>query len=164
MCSLGSFAVEAAEEVAGADVDVLSSLVDKSLLRPLQGGRFFYLEPIRELALEGLRATGGEAELRSRVAGYLLRVLPQSPTSVRAEHVEWYLRVGADFENVRATVAWLIDQERYADALRLVNATARYLESRAVEEAYRWCMAAFTDRLRTAFARPFSAGRRPGLR
>ena len=137
-----SFAVEAAEEVAGADIDALSSLVDKSLLRTLPGGRFFYLEPIRELALEQLRASGDQDELHERVVAYLLRVLPEWSTPDGVHQVDWYLRLAAEHENLRTTLAWLIEHERHADALRLLATAARYLDSRAVEEGYRWCAAA----------------------
>ena len=135
----GSFSVEAAEEVAGADVDALSSLVDKSLLRSLPDGRFFYLEPIRELALERLRSLGGEDELRERQAAYQLRVLPWSTDFSRSEEIEWNARVSAEHENLRATLAWLIEHDRHADALRLIHATAHHWESRATDEGYRWC-------------------------
>jgi predicted ATPase len=51
-----SFELDAAEGVCSADLDVLQSLVDKSLLRHGEDGRFFMLATIRELALEKLRA------------------------------------------------------------------------------------------------------------
>ena len=47
----GGCTLESAEAVAGADLDTLQSLVDKSLVR-LRGARFWMLETIREFALE----------------------------------------------------------------------------------------------------------------
>ena len=55
-----SFTLEAAEAICEADLDTLTSLVEKSLLR--QGeGRFWMLETIREFAAERL-AGGGELD------------------------------------------------------------------------------------------------------
>ncbi len=138
----GSFSLDAAEEVAGADVDALASLVDKSLLRSLPDGRFFYLEPIRELALERLRSLGDEDALRERQAAFHLRVLPWSTGFSRSEEIEWSTRVAAEHQNLRATLAWLVEHDRYPDALRLIHATAFHWEARATDEGYRWCVAA----------------------
>ena len=56
----GSFELEAAEAVCGADLDDLQSLIEKSLLRRDGHGRFFLLELTREYALEQLHAAGEE--------------------------------------------------------------------------------------------------------
>ena len=50
----GSFDLEAAEAICGAGLDTLQSLLDKSLLRGTDDGRFFMLETIHEYALEKL--------------------------------------------------------------------------------------------------------------
>jgi len=47
---------ESAEAVAGADLDTLQSLVDKSLVRRT-AGRYWMLETIREFAAEALEAS-----------------------------------------------------------------------------------------------------------
>ena len=57
----GGCSFESAEQVAGADPDVLQSLLDKSLLRRRDGKlepRFWMLETIREFAAEQLTAAG----------------------------------------------------------------------------------------------------------
>ena len=56
----GGCTLEAAEEVADADLDTLQSLVEKSLLR-FTDGRYWMLETIREYASGRLRE-GGEAD------------------------------------------------------------------------------------------------------
>ena len=115
----GSFSVESAEEVVAADLETLASLVDKSLLRSLPEGRFFYLEPIREVALEHLHASG-EEELRDRQAFYLLRVLPY-PEGLRGdEQIAWSKLLAVEHANMCATLGWLIEHGRHADALRLI--------------------------------------------
>lgn len=64
----GGCTYEAVEEIAGADPDILQSLLDKSLLRKLAsslGPRYWMLETIREYAAEKLE-TSGEAERLAR--------------------------------------------------------------------------------------------------
>ena len=48
----GSFAAEAAAAVAGASLDDLEALIERSLVRRWESGRFGMLETIRELAAE----------------------------------------------------------------------------------------------------------------
>ena len=65
----GSCGFESAEAVAGANPDVLQSLLDKSLLRRRDGRsgtRFWMLETIREFAAEQLAAAGEADDLRRR--------------------------------------------------------------------------------------------------
>ena len=65
----GGCSFESAEQVAGADPDVLQSLLDKSLLRRRDGKlepRFWMLETIREFAAEQLAAAGEADDLKRR--------------------------------------------------------------------------------------------------
>lgn len=64
----GSFDLEAAEAVCGADIDGLQSLSDKSLLRQTKEGRFFILETIREYAVEQLERMSEGSQLTRRHA------------------------------------------------------------------------------------------------
>ena len=70
----GSFALEAAEAVCSAELDVLQSLVDQSLLRHGEDGRFFMLATIKEFALEKLRDLPDASSLRRRHDDYFLGV------------------------------------------------------------------------------------------
>jgi predicted ATPase len=101
----GSVDLDAAEGVAGADLDTLAALVDKSLLRRTDEGRFFMLETIREFAYECLVDMGAAPEIRARHADYFLRfaerlrpVLWESPPTV--------VQFEQEYENVRAALAW----------------------------------------------------------
>ncbi len=65
----GSCRFESAEQIAGADPDVLQSLLDKSLLRRRDskaGPRFWMLETIREFAAERLETAGETDEVQRR--------------------------------------------------------------------------------------------------
>src|SRR5439155_8417796 len=66
----GSFDLDAAERVCDADLDLIGSLVDKSLLRQTDEGRFFMLETIRDYAAEQLGGCEEAHERRRRHADY----------------------------------------------------------------------------------------------
>ena len=74
----GGCTLETAELVCAAELDTLASLLDKSLLRRRTGRlgeeRYWMLETIREFALERLRESGREDELRRRHAERMLRI------------------------------------------------------------------------------------------
>ena len=74
---IGSFELEAAEGICGADLDTLQSLLDKSLLRRTDDGRFFLLVLTREYALEQFDAREDRDE-------------------VRARHAQWYFALGVN--------------------------------------------------------------------
>ena len=65
----GGATLEAAEAVCAADVDLLESLIDKSLLRR-RGDRFVMLETIREFAAARLDESGEADAIRLRHAEY----------------------------------------------------------------------------------------------
>ena len=136
----GSFSVDAAEEVAGASLDALSALVDKSLLRATREGRCFLLETIRDFALERLAAAGEEDELREREFRLLLRVFPRPGTErMREDHIEARRLFDAELGNVRATLAWLLERGRHADALELIYPCGTLWEDRGnLLESLHW--------------------------
>jgi hypothetical protein len=77
----GSFTLDAAETITGADLDQLAALLDHSLLKALGDERFFLLETLREYARERLDEAAETAE-------YALR------------HARWYLdRLQADYSD-----------------------------------------------------------------
>jgi predicted ATPase len=69
----GTWSVEAAERVCDADVQQLESLVDKSLARRVETGRFLMLETIRDFAAERL-----EPERRDDLLARLLELLTRT--------------------------------------------------------------------------------------
>jgi predicted ATPase len=79
----GGCTLEAARQVAGADVDTLQSLVDKSLVRHTEE-RFWMLETIREYAVERLDQMGEADELRQRHAEWYLALAEHANLSAEA--------------------------------------------------------------------------------
>jgi predicted ATPase len=119
----GSFDLEAAEAVCEAQLDTLASLVDKSLLRQTEDGRFFLLEMIREYALERFEA-GVEAEqLRRRHATHFLEIAEaEEPNLVGPDEVEALRKLRDDLANLRAALETAIAADDAEAALRLAGA------------------------------------------
>ena len=130
---VGGFTLEAAEAVAGGEdvLDAVTSLVTNSLVQPDQWGnatpgeapRFKLLETVREFALEQLAASGDEAEVREWHAGWCLRLAERTEASAFGgpEQRARFDRLQADYGNVRAALAWSLDQ---GDAVGLRLAAA----------------------------------------
>ncbi len=98
----GGCTLEAAEAVAGADLDTLQSLVDKSLVRLRDRERFWMLETIREFALERLHASGEADELRRRHAEFFLGLAEEAEPHLGGDPAKGLQLLDPDHDNVRA--------------------------------------------------------------
>ena len=108
---VGGCALEAAEAVCDADVDVLQGLVDKSLLQRRNDApepHFWMLEAIRDFAAERLAGSGEAQDLRARHALYFRTLAERMDAALRAgEPEEVAVSVlEAEIDNLRATVAF----------------------------------------------------------
>ena len=122
----GGCTLEAAEEVVGASLDVLQSLVDKSLLRHAEE-RFWMLETIREYAAERLEHQGDGRPLRQRHADYFLRLAEEAePHLTGSQQAPWLERLEAEHDNFRLSLDSLRRADRGGEELRLVGALMRF--------------------------------------
>ncbi|MDQ2941588.1 MAG: adenylate/guanylate cyclase domain-containing protein [Chloroflexota bacterium] len=113
----GGCTLKAAEAAADADLELLQSLVDKSLVRQ-RDDRFWMLETIREYAAERLEASGEADERRRRHAEYFLSVAEEAEPHVRLDSLEWLDRLEAEHDNLRAALDRL---EAAGDVGRLLD-------------------------------------------
>jgi predicted ATPase/DNA-binding SARP family transcriptional activator len=121
----GGATLDAVEAVCDADVDVLASLLDKSLVRR-SGERVWMLETIREFATEELDADPTADKLRERHASYYLAFAEVSDRELRGpEQADALKRFASDHDNLRAGFEWLLDRDPPA-ALGLVAAFWRF--------------------------------------
>ena len=105
----GGCRLEAAEEVAGADLDTLQSLVEKSLLR-FTNERYWMLETIREFAAEKLDESGAAKEVRSLHAARYARIAGEMEKPLRDYSDAALATVQAELDNLRAGLAFALDQ------------------------------------------------------
>jgi predicted ATPase/class 3 adenylate cyclase len=101
--------LDAAEKVADADLDTLQSLVDKSLIRVRDTGRFGMLETIREFAAEQLEASGDADDVHRRHADHFLALAEEAEAHLHGgpTEKEWLDRLERDHDNLRAALDWL---------------------------------------------------------
>ena len=124
---VGGFTLAAAEQVSDADLDVLTSLVEKSLVRHHEE-RFRMLETIREFALERLEESGEVELVARRHIEYFLGFMSDEESSFRRVTPEWLERVGSEQDNLRAAIqlARRLDDPRLE--LQLVALTGKFWE------------------------------------
>ncbi len=145
----GGCTLDAAEQVAGADVAGLQSLVDKSLLRHSEE-RFWMLETIREYAHELLKQ-GSEADaVRRRHADHYVALAELAYTERFDRGLTWVRELEEEHDNLRAALDDLQDRDplRY---LQLAGALGWFWLARSH-------FAEGTRRLEDALASPVEDG------
>jgi predicted ATPase/class 3 adenylate cyclase len=122
----GGCTLDAAEEVTGAGLDTLQSLVDKSLVRH-SGERFWMLETIREYAAERLAQLADAERVRRRHADFYLRLAEEAePHLTGAGQGPWLARLEAEHDNFRLSLDSLRHAGLGGEELRLVGALMRF--------------------------------------
>lgn len=138
----GGCTLEGAEAVAntandlGSDIlDLMSSLVDKSLIQQRQREneepRFRMLETIREYSLERLRESGEEAATKRAHAAYCLVLAEEgNPELNDVERAAWLARCDMEHDDFRAALDWLFQAKDLEWAFRLSLALFRFWDMR----------------------------------
>jgi predicted ATPase/class 3 adenylate cyclase len=121
----GGCTLEAAEQVAEADLDTLQSLFDKSLIRHTEG-RYWMLGTIGEYAAERLETSGEAEELRQRHAEHFLALAEEADRSYGGGPREWLERLEREHDNLRAAFDRLESSGERQQALRLAGALWRF--------------------------------------
>ena len=120
---VGGCTLEAAEDVCDADLDVLQSLVDKSLLGLRDDNRFWMLETIHGFALERLASTEWADNLRDRHAQYFLGMSRGADFAMEALEVaaHGFAEIQAEHPNLLAALDHL---EQSGESQRALEMTA----------------------------------------
>ncbi len=146
----GGWTLEAAGAVSeegnggGAGIDVLASLVDKSLVTRLATDsgmvRFTMLATIREFAVERLDAADEGDSTRGRHADFFLEVAERAEPHLRkVEQKRWLDELELEHDNLRAALRCAIDAADAPVALRLVAALWRFWHLHGhLAEGRRW--------------------------
>jgi predicted ATPase/DNA-binding CsgD family transcriptional regulator len=139
-------ASDALTRLEGEPLELLSSLVDKSVVRAAQHAddrRFSLLVPVREYARERLTATGELGHASGLHAQFFVS-LAQAGEASREGPAEaaWFARLESEHDNVRAALTWLLERGESRVALQLCGSLGRFWLSRHPREGRRWFNAA----------------------
>lgn len=112
-------------------LDIIASLIDKSLLRQTEYDgempRFVMLETVRECGLYYLQAQGElEKSLRIQVDYYLEFVERAMLHLYDVQQVQWLMRLDQEKENLCAALTWLIEQKQTRSALHFCEAFGKF--------------------------------------
>ena len=121
----GGFDRRAAESIAGAGLPVLSSLISKSLLKKMEGGRYDLHEVIRQYASLHLQE---DAELHlaacdAHCAYYLELVAAREKSLKSVEQQDAMQELTRELDNIRAAWVWGIERKQFP----LLTASVRSL-------------------------------------
>ena len=141
---VGSFELEAAEQICDADLDDMRSLIDKSLVRHGENGRLFLLHTTREYALEQFDSSDERDEIRARHARWYFALGVADGDGPR-EGTDDLIRLRQDAANVGLALAWALDHD-IAAALPLADALfTPWLGAGRIRELERWYERALAD-------------------
>lgn len=143
----GGFTREAAAQVAGAALQDLSALADRSLIRYGGDGRYAIHELIRQYAREQLVSSGGLEATLGRHLLFFLGLAEEASVHLRGPaQLVWLRRLEADYDNLRSALEWSLRREGSAAdekvlqmSLQLSNALYPFWKLRANwNEGRRW--------------------------
>jgi predicted ATPase/DNA-binding CsgD family transcriptional regulator len=130
------------EEGAAADVlDLLSSLVDKSLVmkEDAKGVACYRLhETMREYAAHKLREAGEEEVLKDRCTEYYVSRCRRTALQVRFGLLEWLTWMDVEIDNIRSVLRQCLVQADSVNGLDLATSLSWYWITRATTEGVRW--------------------------
>jgi predicted ATPase len=112
------------EELTEEVLDLLASLMDKSLLYRAEvedgKGRFWMLETVKEYDLERLEAAGEEREARHGHAAYYLALAEEARQELTGpRQTEWFDRLENEHDYLRAALSWSLERGDAETALQM---------------------------------------------
>jgi predicted ATPase/DNA-binding SARP family transcriptional activator len=141
----GTITPEAAARVCPPAGDLVTALVDKSLLQVVDGPepRYAMLETIREYGVQRLAETGGLAAARAAHAAYFRDLAERAEAQLRtAAQVPWIGRLVAERDNLTAALRYGCDVGDADTAVRLGAALGLFWTVRGSHaEAASWLRA-----------------------
>ena len=122
----GGFTRQAAEQVAGASLPLLSTLMRKSFLRRGPTGRYEILEALRQYAGEKLGQTRHvESQTRDMHCAYYANLLQYREKQLRALE-----EIAEEIENVRAAWQWAIASKKMKEIGQALESLYLFYERR----------------------------------
>lgn len=125
----GGFTLDAAKTITNAKPRTLLRLVNKSLLRREQTGRFEFLEVIRQYSQEKLNHnTNLKQEVEQKHAKYFLELSKQAEPYLKGgkEQLEWLNTLEGEHSNLRKALEFYLAQKENAVTLDFANGLFDY--------------------------------------
>ena len=137
---IGSFSVQAAEAICGADLATLELLVVKNLVRRWGSGRIGMLDTIREYTLERLEESPAVEDLRRRHAAFFLAVaesanLNSGKLLAGGQHLDIAI---AEQDNIRGALAWALASGSITLGTEIAIAMETFWVTQDPREGMRW--------------------------
>ena len=153
MCQLsvfqGGFQRQAAEQVTGTSLSILSTLVNRMLIRRAAPGRYDVHELVRQYCAGHMAANPQMyAAMQQRHYAYFLALVETANEELKGSNqVEWLERLEQDYSNLRVAMEWALKNDRAAPgedrALRLPGALRWFWRMRGhFHEGRDWLMEA----------------------
>lgn len=116
----GGFRKEAAREVAGAELDEITSLLDKSLLKRVGEDRYDLHELVRQYTNARLQSDTHEyIQTRDHHSNYYATLLEQWAGRIRSpKQVEILAEMDAEIDNLRLAWSWMVSHHQ-ADNIQM---------------------------------------------
>lgn len=113
----GGFQRQAAEEVAGATLPLLSALVDKSLVRRVGPGHYDLHELVRQYAADRLAAEPDQqTATQDRHADFYLHLIEIREPALKSDRQkEIIAEFSANIDNIRTAWAWAVTRLKYTE-------------------------------------------------
>jgi predicted ATPase len=130
--------------VCEANPDTLQSLLDKSLLRRVEGplgSRYLMLETIRELAAEKLGAAEEIDAVRRRHAEHYLALARSANLDVESDGEQRHELVAPERDNLRAVLTWVLETGQRELGLELLVAVGGHFGTSSPHEGADWAAA-----------------------
>ncbi|MFN8633241.1 MAG: tetratricopeptide repeat protein [Chloroflexota bacterium] len=146
----GGWSLEAAESICADEalapddvLDLLSGLVAKSLVladEHPEGVRYRLLESLRAYAEERLAEAGETNLLRMRHRDWFVALAERAePELAGTQQGLWLARLDAEYDNLRAALAWSVELGEIEPGLRLAASLLRFWLTRGrFREGHRW--------------------------
>ncbi len=125
----GGFDRKAAEEIAGAKIELLASLTSKSLLHRTEVGGYDLHEVIRKYALDHLNEDPQSVETYLRHSQYYLNLVRTEEKSLKSASQQESVRcLSEEIDNIRAAYQWAINRKDFEQLGTAVRGFGWYFE------------------------------------
>jgi predicted ATPase len=110
----GGFNRKAAQMIAGADIFVLRTLVEKSLIVPAGSDRYELHELLRQFAAQKLADSGGVEQVQLAHSKYYLSTLNSLEADVKGQRqADTFKEINLDLKNITQAWFWALDQAHF---------------------------------------------------